>query len=63
MIKQPPYFELRSSAPEMVNITKEGYGKPVDIWSIGILAYELATGSHEPPMEEESKEVQSAEAF
>lgn len=30
-------------APEV--ITKEQYGKEVDIWSIGILAYELCHGS------------------
>ena len=46
-ISKSPNFEMRSPAPEMVNVTDVGYGKPVDIWSIGILAYEMATGSHE----------------
>ena len=47
----------------MVNVNDDGYGKPVDIWSMGILAFEMATGSHKPLVDEESKEVLSGEAY
>ena len=62
-IRQRPTFEVRSPAPEMLTISQDGYGKPVDVWAMGILAYELMTGFHKPLMAEESKEVLSAEAY
>lgn len=33
-------------SPERISKSKEGYGTPADIWSIGIMLYELATGKH-----------------
>ena len=41
-----PYY----LAPEIVNVTKQkGYGKDVDWWAIGVLLFELLTGS--PPFQ------------
>ena len=48
---------MRCPAPEMNKVNDDGYGKPVDIWSIGVLAFEMAIGSHESLMKEKSREL------
>ncbi|KAH8236026.1 hypothetical protein KR038_005389, partial [Drosophila bunnanda] len=35
---------LESMAPEVIRLSAEGYGKPVDWWSLGVLTAELLSG-------------------
>ena len=50
------------AAPEIF-ISKPKYGLKVDIWSLGILAYELKNGSCKPQCEVNYNNVLSEEAY
>jgi len=57
----PPYM-----APEIVslrydNISHSGYGKPVDIWAMGVILYILLSGIHPFQMEDEELMLENIE--